>query len=85
MIVPIEWLKDFVDIKASAQEIADACIMTGSNVETVEEKGANIKNVVVGRILSIEKHPDSDHLVICSVDVAGEAAFADCHRCGQCV
>ena len=32
-----------------------------------------IKNVVVGRILSIEKHPDADHLVICSVDVAGEA------------
>lgn len=73
MLVPIEWLKDFVDIKASAQEIADACIMTGSNVESVEETGASIKNVVVGKILSIEKHPDSDHLVICSVDVAGEA------------
>ena len=46
--------------------------LTGSKVETVEEKGEDIKNVVVGKILSIEKHPNADKLVVTKVDVKTE-------------
>lgn len=46
--------------------------MTGSKVETVEQKGNDIKNVVVGKILEIKKHEDSDHLVVTQVDLGNE-------------
>ena len=46
--------------------------MTGSKVETVETKGENIKNVVIGKILEIEKHPNADKLVVTKVNVGNE-------------
>ena len=46
--------------------------MTGSKVEEIIEKGKDIKNVVVGKILEIEKHPDADKLVVTKVDVGTE-------------
>ena len=46
--------------------------MTGSKVETIEQRGNDIKNVVVGKILEIKKHEDSDHLVVTKVDVGTE-------------
>ncbi len=45
---------------------------TGTKVETIERLGEDIENVVAGRINSVTPHPDSDHLVICIVDVGGE-------------
>lgn len=72
MKTSVEWLKEYSDINVSNKELADILTLTGSKVETVEEKGENIKNVVVGKILSIEKHPDADKLVITKVDVKTE-------------
>ncbi len=72
MKTSVEWLNEYCDIKVSNKELADILTLTGSKVETVEEKGENIKNVVVGKILSIEKHPDADKLVVTKVDVKSE-------------
>lgn len=67
-----KWLNEYVITDVSDQEFADKMTLTGSKVEGFEHEGADIKNVVVGKILSLEKHPDSDHLWICSVDVGEE-------------
>ncbi len=73
MKFPISWLNDYVDISGvSAEEFAHAMTMSGSKVEGVENAGEEIEKVVVGKILKIEKHPDADKLVICSVDVGSE-------------
>lgn len=67
-----KWLNEYVITDVSDQEFADKMTLTGSKVEGFEHEGADIKNIVVGKILSLEKHPDSDHLWICSVDVGEE-------------
>lgn len=72
MKASIEWLKEYADIKVSVKELGDILTMTGSKVETIEEKGKDIKNVVVGKILEIEKHPDADKLIVTKVDVKDE-------------
>ena len=69
MKVPLSWLKDYVDIKVSAEEFARAMTMSGSKVEGIETKGKDISGVVAGRILSLEKHPNADRLQMSRVDV----------------
>ena len=69
MKASIEWLKDYSDIDVSTKDLADILTMTGSKVETIEEKGEDIKNVVVGKILEIEKHPNADRLVVTKIDI----------------
>ncbi len=64
-----EWLSEFVTVTASDKEFAEAMTLSGSKVETFTDLGAEIKNVVVGRILSMERHPDSDHMWVCQLDV----------------
>ena len=72
MKASIEWLKEYSDIDVTPTELGDILTMTGSKVETIDEKGNDIKNVVVGKILEIEKHPDADKLVVTKVDVGTE-------------
>jgi phenylalanyl-tRNA synthetase beta chain len=72
MKASIEWLKDFSDIEVDAKELGDILTMTGSKVETIESRGKDIKNVVIGKVLSVVKHPDSDHLVVCQVNIGDE-------------
>ena len=72
MLVPIEWLKDYIDLDVSVEEFCDRMIMSGSNLETCEHFCEDMENVVVGRIEKIEKHPDADKLVVCMVDVGKE-------------
>ncbi len=67
-----EWLNEFVTVTASDKEFAEAMTLTGSKVETYTDLGAEISNVVVGKILSLDRHPDSDHMWICQVD-AGQS------------
>lgn len=69
MKVDIEWLRDYSEIDVSSKELADRLTMTGSKVEGVETKGNDIKNVVVGKILDIKKHPDADKLIVTQVDI----------------
>ncbi len=63
-----KWLNEFVNIDVNDKEFAEAMTLSGSKVETTEDLGAEIKNVVVGRIRKMERHPDSDHMWVCRVD-----------------
>ncbi len=72
MLVPIKWLKEYVDISASTKELANAMTLTGTNVESIKELAKDIDKVVVGRILSINPHPNADKLVVCQVDIGNE-------------
>ncbi|MBO5059551.1 MAG: phenylalanine--tRNA ligase subunit beta [Clostridia bacterium] len=73
MKVPMSWFNDYTDISGiTPKEYNEALTMTGSKVETIENMGEDIKNVVCGKILEITEHPDSDHMVICQVDVGDE-------------
>ena len=72
MKVGVEWLKDYADIDVDVKELSEILTMTGSKVEEYESKKKKKKNVVVGKILEIEKHPDADKLVVTKVDVKNE-------------
>ena len=72
MLVPVSWLKEYTDVKGNISDFAEGMIMSGSNIETVSTFAEGIKNVVIGKILSIKEHEDSDHLLICSIDVGDE-------------
>ncbi len=72
MLVPVKWLRDYVDIDMNTQEFADKMTMTGSKVEKVEYFGADIEKVAVGKILEITQHPNADKLIVTKVDVGSE-------------
>ncbi|MEO8638774.1 MAG: phenylalanine--tRNA ligase subunit beta [Chloroflexota bacterium] len=73
MRVPLSWLREYVDFDLSPQALAEALTMRGLEVSAVEVSGADWTDVVVGRLLSIERHPNADKLWLTSVDVgAGE-------------
>ncbi|NLL55960.1 MAG: phenylalanine--tRNA ligase subunit beta [Clostridiales bacterium] len=74
MKVPLSWLKEFVDIEISIQELADKLVSCGFEIEEIIYMRDNIKNVVVGKILTLEPHTNSNHLSICKVDV-GESVI----------
>ena len=65
-----KWLTEFVDIgPVDDRTFAEAMTISGSKVEVTEDLGAEIANVVAGRIVKMERHPDSDHMWICQLDV----------------
>lgn len=73
MKVPLTWLNDYVDINGlSNKEISDELTMSGSKVEAIEELYADITNVVCGKIIEIQRHPDADKLQVCQVDIGNE-------------
>ena len=69
-----KWInEDFVDLSAvSDKEFVETMTVFGQKVETWERMDAEIKNVVVGKVLSMVRHPNSDHMFICQVDVGQE-------------
>ncbi len=74
MNLSINWLNDFVNTKdISLKDYCDRMTDTGSKVESWEQDGSEIENVVVGKILSVVPHPDSDHMVICMLDLGDSA------------
>lgn len=72
MDLSMKWLNDFVKTDMPIKEFCDGMTMSGSKVETYAVQGADITNVVVGKCVAIEKHPDADTLWVCKVDVGGE-------------
>ena len=76
MILSRNWLNEFVP-NVSVNDIDDkafseALTISGSKVETYQELGAEISNVVVGRITELVRHPNSDHMWVCQIDVGDE-------------
>ncbi len=73
MNTPISWIKAYVpDLDVDVQEFVDKMTLSGSHVEGYEKKDKNLDKIVVGKIESMEKHPDADKLVVCQVDVGTE-------------
>ena len=73
MLLSRKWLDEFVHVDANDKDFAEAMTLSGSKVETTEDRGAEISNIVVGTILTMERHPDSDHMWICQLDVGQSA------------
>ena len=67
-----EWLGEYTTIDAPDKEYCDAMTMSGSKVEGWEVTGSEISRVVVGRVVSMERHTNSDHMWVCKIDVGGE-------------
>ncbi|WP_419749895.1 phenylalanine--tRNA ligase subunit beta [Terrisporobacter petrolearius] len=78
MLVPVKWIRDYVNIDMDTVEFADKMTMTGTKVETVEFLGEEISNVVVGQIKEITQHPNADKLVVCQVNVGEEELVQIC-------
>lgn len=69
MKVTLKWLKDFIDIDMTPEQLADKLTNSGNEVEEIIYQDKYLKNVVVGKILDIQKHPNADKLVVCKVDI----------------
>ena len=78
MLVPFSWLKDYVDIDVSAQELQAKLFSCGFEVEELTYLGKDVTNVVTGRITKTEKHPDADRLTVCQVDCGAHGAKQIC-------
>ena len=73
MKLPLNWLSDYLDMNGITPEMYNhALTMSGSKIEGIENIGDEIQNVVTGKILSVEKHPDADKLKICMLDIGDE-------------
>ena len=73
MNTPLSWIKAYVpELDVTPQEYTDAMTLTGTKVEGYECLDKNLDKIVVGQILSIERHPDADKLIICQVNVGTE-------------
>ncbi len=76
MRLPLSWLRDFVDIRVSPEELADRLVTSGFEIEGILRLGApaagdNHANFVIGRVEQFEKHPNADRLRLCKVDTGG--------------
>ena len=73
MNTPLSWIKDYVPgLSCTAQEYSDRMTLTGTKVEGYKKLDKNLEKLVVGEVLSVEKHPDADKLVVCQVNVGTE-------------
>ena len=59
-----KWLNEFVTVEVNDKEFAEAMTLSGSKVEGTTDMGSEISNIVVGKIVALERHPDSDHMWI---------------------
>jgi phenylalanyl-tRNA synthetase beta chain len=78
MIISEQWLRDWVRVDLSAQEIADCLTNAGLEVDGIEPVAGPIDNLVVGKVLSVEKHPDADRLNCTTVDIGTEVLNIVC-------
>jgi len=72
MRISYNWLKEYVDIDLTPQQVADKLTMAGLEVEGLEYLGAGIEGVIVGRVAAVRPHPDADKLTLCDVDTGSE-------------
>src|SRR5947208_6874529 len=64
----VNWLREFVDLPESPEEIADLLTRAGVETENIETRGANIDKVIVAQITASSRHPNADRLTVCEVD-----------------
>ena len=72
MLISLEWLRQYVEIKETVEELSSSLTMIGQEVEGIEVQGKNLTNVVVGEIIEFGRHPDSENLTLLKVNVGEE-------------
>ncbi|MBR6548995.1 MAG: phenylalanine--tRNA ligase subunit beta [Clostridia bacterium] len=72
MFISLSWLKYYVEIPVPVEELCDKMVMAGFEVEEIVDLSKTMSNVVTGKIVKLEKHPDADKLQICQIDVGGD-------------
>src|SRR3989338_7784762 len=80
MLLSFNWLKKYVKLPDSitAEEVAEKSKLSTVEVEKVEHQGKHLENIVVGKVLSCEKHPNADKLKVCKVDLGNETVTIVC-------
>ena len=78
MRLSLNWLADFVDLTLSPQALADRLTMAGLEVEAVEEVTPDFSGVVVGKVLSVERHPQADRLQVAEVTTGSQTYRVVC-------
>ena len=84
MDLSMRWLADYVDCDMPIKEFVSGITLSGSKVECYETEGDYLSNVVVGQVKEIVRHPDSDHMFICQVDVGEGELITDSNRRTKC-
>lgn len=69
MLVPVKWLKEYVDFQITPEELADKLVSCGFEIEGMTDLSAAIQNVVSAEIVAMEKHPNADKLQICQLNI----------------
>jgi phenylalanyl-tRNA synthetase beta chain len=72
MKVSEKWLREWVKLDATTEEIEQQLIMSGTELDGIEPVASAFTNVIIGQIKNIEQHPDADRLRVCQVDIAGD-------------
>ncbi|MBI1320428.1 MAG: phenylalanine--tRNA ligase subunit beta [Candidatus Hydrogenedens sp.] len=80
MKISLNWLKEYVDIPVSPEQLAEDLTSLGLEIESMERLAEGIEQIVIGRILEIAPHPDADKIVVCQTDVGGDTPLQIC--CG---
>jgi phenylalanyl-tRNA synthetase beta chain len=72
MRIPLSWIKEYIQLDKTPDEIAQILTMAGIEVDGLEATGSSFKGVIVGKVLEVEKHPDADKLVVAKVRVGSD-------------
>ena len=78
MKVSLNWLKTFVPIELTPDELAAALTMTGLEVEAVSDRFEYLKSVRVGHVTAVKNHPNADRLKVCDVDIGERTLTVVC-------
>jgi phenylalanyl-tRNA synthetase beta chain len=78
MKISYRWLKDYVDINISPEQLAERLAEIGFDIETLENQADKYKNFVIGKVVEVRKHPNADKLSLCKVDVGKETLGVVC-------
>ena len=78
MLLPLNWLREFVPYEGDAQNLGDRLTMLGLELEEIVRPFDGIKDVVVGHVVECGRHPEADKLSVCRVDVGGEVLDIVC-------
>ena len=71
--VPLSWLREYIDIQVPLPELANRLLLAGLEVERIDTIGSEWDKVVVGRIATLDRHPNADRLWVTQVDYGGDA------------
>ncbi len=78
MKVPLSWLKDYVDVDLTPKELASLLTFSGTEVEGIKSIGGEFTGIVVGEVISFERHPNADRLTVCQVNSGTETLTVVC-------